>query len=111
MKPIEEVVALWQQRSDAIPLDYLSRTELGRALSRQAREQADLGGYERAETALLEALALNPSYQPARLALAAALSSQHRFIEAREIAEAVHAEDRSSLSALVLHGRRELRVG
>jgi tetratricopeptide (TPR) repeat protein len=111
MKPIAEVVALWQQRSDDIPLDYLSRTELGRALSRQAREEADLRGYEQAEMVLLEALALNPSYRPARLALASALSSQHRFTEAREIAEAVYAEDRSSLSALVLSGDASFELG
>ena len=111
MKPIAEVVALWQRRSDTVPLDYLSRTELGRALSRQARETADLAGFVVAEEALREALVLNPRYRPARLALAATLSAQHRFVEARELAEGVYAEDASALSALAVIGDASFALG
>ena len=60
---------------------------------------------------LRQALDLNPSYQPAQLALASTLHAQHRFVEARELADALVADDPTSLSALALVGDTSFELG
>lgn len=111
LAPIEEVVALWAERSVGQPLDYLNRTQLGLALATQARESADLAGYGAAEVAFREALDANPDYPSARLGLASALQAQHRFSEARAIATTVFAERPSLLGALALTGDADFELG
>lgn len=109
--PIEDVIQLFQEWSDSCPNDYLSRTQLGQALSAQAREHADLLGYETAEVVLNEALAINPQWKPAQPSLAGVLHSQHRFVEARVIAQRLVDEDSNSLSGLALLGDANLELG
>ena len=108
--PIDEVVSLWRERADARPLDYLSRTQLGMALTSRARERADLTGYEDAEAELRDALAVNPQYTSAQLALASALVAQHEFADARSLAESIHEQD-GSPGALALVGDTSLELG
>lgn len=110
LAPISDVISLWRERSAGQPLDYLNRTQLGSALATQARENADLAGYEEAESVLREALSVNPSYPPARLALASTLQAQHRFVEARSLAVGVHA-DKPSAAALALIGDSNFELG
>lgn len=111
LAPIEDVVALFERRSAAQPLDYLSRTQLGAALAAQAREEADLAGYEMAEAAFRAALEINAIHNPAKLGLANALHSQHRFDEANALASEVALDDPSSLGALALFGDSSLELG
>ncbi|MGI9602366.1 MAG: tetratricopeptide repeat protein [Acidimicrobiales bacterium] len=111
LAPIDEVVALWQERVDTQPFDYLSRTQLGAAFSQRGRERADLDDHERAEAAHRDALRLNPSHTAARLGLAQALVAQHRFEEGRVLASQLLAEEPSSLAAMALLGDTHLELG
>ena len=98
--PIDEVVEFFQRRVAERPTDYVSRTQLARALSDQARQTADLGIYERAEAVARDAVAINPTDADARIELASALHSQHRFTEALAIGQMLVAENPGSAAAL-----------
>ncbi len=109
--PIGDAVELWRTRSETNELDYLSRTQLGVALADQARQTGDVAGFDDAEVALVEALDLNPDHDPALLALASVHLAQHRFTEARDLAEQVAAADPGSLGALALIGDASIELG
>jgi tetratricopeptide (TPR) repeat protein len=111
LRSIEEIVSFWTDRVTASPLGYLDRTQLGLALAAQARENADLAGYEVAEGVLREALVINPAHASARIGLAQSLHSQHRFSEARMAAAEVLDENWTLLSALALLGDANLELG
>jgi len=111
LAPIEDVIELFQERSDAHAKDYISRTQLGVALNAQARESADLAGYAEAEGVLRDALELNPRYSAAKLALAGSLHSQHEFGQALLLATEVQDSDPSELSALALIGDANFELG
>ncbi len=111
LAPINEVIDLFQERSDAHPLDYISRTQLGAALNAQARENADLAGYAVSEAVLLDALDLNPQYTPAKLGLASALHSQHEFDRALALAAEVAEADPGQLGASALIGDANFELG
>ena len=87
LRPLADIVELWRGRAEAQPLDYLSRTQLGIALHGQARETADLDLLPEAETALREALTLNPDHGPAHLGLASVLVARHHFAAAADQAQ------------------------
>jgi tetratricopeptide (TPR) repeat protein len=110
-EPIDDVVAMWAQRAEDQPLDYLSRTQLGRALNRRARERADLADHERAEDAHRAALTLNPDHRPAQLGLIVTAAAQHRFGEARRLAEAVLEDHPNAPDALALAGDASFELG
>ncbi len=84
LRPWPEIIEIWQTRSDANPLDYLSRTNLGTALASAAAAEADAEMYGEAELAYRDALRLNDRHAEARLGLASVLSAQHRFDEAAD---------------------------
>lgn len=111
LKPLSEIVELWEGRVEAQPLDYLSRTQLGVALSSQARETADLDTYADAEKVLRDALTINGDYEPARLGLASVLIAQHEFAAAAMEAAAVLESDPRSLPALALVGDARFELG
>jgi len=98
--PLDDVVEFFQRRVAERPNDYISRTQLARALSDQARQAADLEGYERAETIAREALVINPTDADARIELASALHSQHQVTEALAIGQILVRENPASRAAL-----------
>jgi tetratricopeptide (TPR) repeat protein len=104
-------VAFWQRRVDANPTSALDRTQLGLAITAQARAEADLTLYEQAESALRQAEALNPQYPPTLLALGHAVHAQHEFAESRRIATEVLSAQPTSLPALALLGDAQLELG
>ena len=111
LRPIEDVVALFERRSQENPTDYVSRTQWGAALAAQAREEADLDRYAEAEQVLRDALETNPIYPQTRLVLASTLSSQHKFDDALTLAEDLHAEDPTILGALAVMGDAAFELG
>lgn len=111
LRSTEQVVKFWTDRVAASPAGYLDRTQLGLALAAEARENADLEGYEAAERVLREALEINPQHGSAKLALAQSLHSQHRFAEARNLAAEVLGAEPGSLGALALQGDASLELG
>ncbi len=72
------------------PGSAMGHVELALALARRARETADPGLYVRAEEAIAGALELAPDNFEAKRARAWVLLGQHRFAEARELAEALN---------------------
>lgn len=102
LAPIDRVVAFWQERADAGPSDYLSRTQLGFAMLEEARETADLDRYHDAEQVFANAISLNPRHSPAMLGLAQSMHSQHRFAEALATAEQVVAATDSAVAELLV---------
>lgn len=111
LRSTDEIVDFWTKRVEATPGGYLDRTQLGLALSGQAREHADLELFEDAEVVLRDALDINPTDDTAQLALGQALHSQHRFAEALVLADQVRAADVSSLGALALLGDSNFELG
>lgn len=99
--PVERSVEFWQQRADANPSDYLSRTQLAGAVMGLAKERGDLSLYPRAEAAAKAALALNPTDDGALLALGAARAANHDFATSIELAQRVLARNPSSKAARV----------
>jgi tetratricopeptide (TPR) repeat protein len=111
MKPIDEVVAFFERRVEAAPASFLDRTQLGIALAEQARERADLALYEDSEAVLRESLRLNPDSNTTKLAMGRVLHSQHRFSEARTIANEVWLAEPRSNGALALLGDANFELG
>jgi tetratricopeptide (TPR) repeat protein len=111
LRSTDEIVEFWSARVAASPSGYLDRTQLGVALAGRARENADLAEYEASEQVLRTALEINPGYDPAKLALAQALHSQHRFAEAVTLATGVRRADPNSLGALALLGDANFELG
>ncbi len=85
--PAERRVEQARQSVDKAPGSAAGHAELAMALARRARETSDPGFYARAEEAIARALALDPESFEARKARAWVLLGQHRFPEARELAE------------------------
>lgn len=111
LAPLPEVIDVWQARVDQHPLDYLSRTQLGAALTAHASETADLDLYAAAQEVLRDALALNPRHTPARLGLARTMIAEHDFAAAADEARTVLASAPGSLPALALLGDATLELG
>ncbi|HEX6738730.1 MAG TPA: tetratricopeptide repeat protein [Vicinamibacteria bacterium] len=65
-------------------------SELAMALARRARESSDVRFYEQAEDAVQRALALAPDHVEAQKARAWVLLGQHRFAEARDLAQVLN---------------------
>ena len=67
-----------------------SLTVLGQLHIRKARESGDIASYQRAETALRQALTLNAEHAPAKAFLASAYASQQSFHQAIELARELY---------------------
>jgi tetratricopeptide (TPR) repeat protein len=65
-------------------------SELAMALARRARESSDTRFYEQAEDAVTRSLAMSPDNVEALKARAWVLLGQHRFAEARDLAQALN---------------------
>jgi tetratricopeptide (TPR) repeat protein len=78
---------------------------------RQARETGDIGAYDRAETALREALALNPDDPDASASLATVLFAKHDFAAALALAQQVYTADPGATQALAIIGDARLELG
>lgn len=97
--PISRTIAFWQARVDLYPTDVVSRTKLGAAILVQARETGNKDRYRDAAALLTEALASDPTYEPAVLALAQALGAEHDFQGALALAEQALTRSPTSVSA------------
>ncbi len=89
LAPAAEHVEMFERRVAAHPRSANSHYMLATLQARQARESGDESLYTEAERVLRRALVLRPDYAEAELALAQALSSQHRFAESASIARSL----------------------
>ena len=106
-----EAIRIFEGRVARSPQDAVSYTILGRLYLREAKETGDLADYPKAETALRKALDLLPSYSPAKVPLAAALSMQHKFAETLKLAQDITASRPNDAGALALIGDAQLELG
>ncbi len=105
-----EQIAFWEERVATQP-GVTAYTYLAAAHLRSARITGDLNAYQRADTALGEALAFNPSFRDARFELASVRFALHDFEEAREIAEGLASERRPPDGTLLLLSDIYLALG
>ncbi len=88
--PAERSIELARQSIDKAPASAAGHVELAMALARRARETSDPAFYAGAEKAIAEALERDPQSFEALRARAWVLLGQHRFAEARELAEVLN---------------------
>ncbi|MEZ6137412.1 MAG: tetratricopeptide repeat protein [Pirellulaceae bacterium] len=88
-EPLNTVAAieLFENKVAAQPDDFASRTVLGELLLRRAKNDDHLPSYSLSQKSLEAALAINPQYLPAKLALASAYMAQHEFKAALRLLE------------------------
>lgn len=108
---IDERVSRWEMRVAPGDGDYVNRTLLGGLYLEQARATGDLGGYERAEQVVTEALANEPAYLPARAALAGIQFGRHDFEAALRTATDVARRDPTETQALAVIGDANAELG
>ena len=109
--PVNDAIKSFQDRIRQNSKDAVSYTILGDLYIRQARETGDVGSYQRAEAALLQALDLLPGYSPAGASLASVHYAQHNFDQALDLAEQVYESNPTNTSALVIMGDAHLSLG
>jgi tetratricopeptide (TPR) repeat protein len=88
--PAQRSLARARASIDKAPAAATGHVELAMALARRARETADPDFYDLAEQAIAKALELSPADFEALKARAWVRLGQHRFAEARELAEALN---------------------
>ena len=111
VKTTDGLIEFWRGRVERDPQDYISLAYLGQSFLRQGRETGDISAYQRAETALHEALALNSNYEAALAYLGAVLFAQHDFQGAKDLANRVYSFDPRALQALATLGDAQVELG
>src|SRR5678815_1926260 len=108
---VEVAITTFQGRIKHNPNDAVSYTLLGEQYSRQARETGDVSGYQRAEQALKQSLALLPNYAPAQTALVSIYYSQHEFTRSLDLAEHVYENSYKNAQARIIVADSYLSLG
>jgi tetratricopeptide (TPR) repeat protein len=105
------VVKLWEQRVQAVPDSATFRTKLADSTLALAGEIGDLSLYARAEGIARSAVEIDPTNESANLTLASALSGQHNFGGALELANGVLDRTPKSVSARIAAADAHLELG
>ncbi|HET7077993.1 MAG TPA: tetratricopeptide repeat protein [Chloroflexia bacterium] len=111
MKTTDELIAFWDARVARDPRDFISMTFLAGSFMHKARETGDIAQYQRAETTIHQALAIDPDYEGAQAYLAAVRYTQHDFTGALTLATQVYAAHPNIVSALATMGDAQLELG
>ena len=111
MKSTDEVIEFWQDRVQRNGSDFISRTRLGEAFVRKARETGDVLMYQKAEGVLREVVDRRPDYEPALSSLGAVRFVQHDWAGAFDLAQRARALDPTSLQAIAVIGDVNLERG
>jgi tetratricopeptide (TPR) repeat protein len=109
--PVEVAITTFQDRLKQNPKDAITYTLLANQYVRQARETGDVSGYQRAEEALKESLALLPRYSSASTALASVYYAQHEFTKALELAQKEYDQNPKNTQALVIIADAQMSLG
>ena len=108
---VNVAIKSFQARIKQNPQDAVTYTLLANQYIRQARETGDVSGYQRAESALKESLALLPDYSSASTLLASVYYAQHDFTQALERAQKDYEKNPKNTQALVIIGDAQLSLG
>ena len=93
------------------PQNTLSRTKLGLAYLKLARETGNETHYLQAQAEFQKVLKRSPQSASARAYLASAYMAQHKFHEALELARTVYRDNPRSTHALATIGDAQLELG
>ena len=104
-------VAFWADRLERNRRDTTSAVKLTESSIELARATGDVTAYLRAEAAADAALAASPGYHPAAALRATVLVALHRFIDARDAAQALLADDPDDAVALGVLGDASIELG
>lgn len=104
----DPVIQFWQAKVQASPLDAALAVRLANAYLERAKLTHDHRLYQGAEGAVKASLRRVPDYLPAQLALGSSLLAQHRFGEARQLAEQALRRHPGDASARALRGDARL---
>ena len=108
---IDHSIEAWSKNLATNPRDFLAATNLAVLYQGRGRLSYDLTDYQRSLEAARDALAIEPSHVPARLAEASTLVSLHDFTAAVAAADAVLTDHPAELAALAVRFDAELDVG
>jgi tetratricopeptide (TPR) repeat protein len=108
---IDHSIDAWTKNLAANPKDYLSATNIAILYHGRGRLSYDLGDQERALTAARTALAIEPTYAPARAVEATIQFTLHDFRGAFATADALVKEDPSQLGALATRFDAAIELG
>jgi tetratricopeptide (TPR) repeat protein len=106
-----KVIELWEQRVHDVPSSATFRIRLADSMLAQAGETGDLSLYEKAEGIARSAVEIDPTNASANLTLASALSGQHDFAGALNLAEGVLARTPKSVDGRIAAGDSRLELG
>lgn len=113
--PTDQLIQFYQRRASVDPDNFTSFDRLASAYLQKARETGDPSYYDLSEKSYTQALALLPKDRPDSAAttahLAALYLAEHRFIDARSLAEKSLALDPALLSAYATLGDVQLETG
>jgi tetratricopeptide (TPR) repeat protein len=107
----ERAIARFEDRVREDSRDFVSYTILGQLYLRKGREAADLAAYVKAEEAFRQAIAQKDDHVSAKILLATALASQHRFHESLALAREIYRAEPTSVEALATMGDALLEIG
>ncbi|MCI0556245.1 MAG: tetratricopeptide repeat protein [Anaerolineae bacterium] len=108
---VDVAIKTVQNKIKQNPKDAVSYTLLGDLYIRQARETGDVSGYQRAETALNQALEILPGYSPAGSLLASVYYAQHEFAKALTLAEKVYESNTKNSQVRIVIADSYLSLG
>ena len=111
LRQIDHSIEAWSKNLAANPKDFLAATNLSLLYHGRGRLSYDLADHERALAAARTALAIEPTYAPARASEATILFTLHEFQGAYAAAEAVVRDDPSQSGALASRFDAELELG
>lgn len=105
-------IDFYRRRTERDPRSARDYTQLAGLYLQRARETADNGDLRRAEQTARRSLSLRTGRNAAAFGvLASSLLAQHRFSEARDIAQRLVAEDSSSIAARGLLSETQFELG
>lgn len=108
---IDHSIRAWSANVQANDRDFISATNLGLLYHARGRLTGDVGDYGRALAGLDRALAIYPSYAPARTLHALVLQVTHDFAGALAEAQTLYKEDPRQAQALATIGDSQLELG
>lgn len=108
----DRAVAFYERRALEDPRSALDLGQLAGLYLQRARDLGDESDLQRAERAARRSAGMREAHNGrARALLASALLAQHRFVEAREVAERLHAHEPDVPAYRALLGETQLELG
>lgn len=108
----EQDIAFFERRANEDPISAADRAELAARFLQRSRETGDFNDVLRAEKLARKSLALRAAHNSeTNVTLIAALLEQHRFVEARDLAQRLVAEEPEVERYRSMLGEIDLEVG